>query len=100
MSGFMPNMPMGGSLIKGALLFELIFFTSMISLASAYGIWNFIKWGRITTLVVLFIIFIGSIVDLFLSNSGGILISIINILIALAISGYLIMSTIGQQFSD
>jgi hypothetical protein len=99
MSGFMPNMPMGGSLIKGALLIELIFFTSMLSLASAYGIWNFIKWSRITTLLVLFVIFIGSIVDLFLSNSGGILISIVNIFISLAISLYLIMSKTSQQYS-
>lgn len=100
MSGMMPNMPMGGSTIKAALLLELIFFTSLFAVASAYGIWNFIKWGRITTLAVLFIVFIASIVDLFLSNSGGILISIINILITLGISAYLIMSPIGQRFSD
>lgn len=100
LGGFIPNAPFGGSFIKGAFVVELFFIIGLLSIAAVYGLWNFTQWGRYLTVILSAVFFVLSIINLFITNSGGILFSIFTMLSCAAIIVYLIMSDVSSQFSD
>lgn len=90
----------GLSLFKVALITEVYFFFSLLCVASAYGLWNFIQWGRFLTIIVAAIAFLASLISLFITNTGGIFIAIVTMLASVAIVLYLILSDVGHRFTD
>lgn len=90
----------GLSLFKFALINEIYFFFSLLCIASAYGLWNFTSWGTLLTIIIAAIGFIASLIALFITNTGGILIAIVSMIASIAIVLYLILSGVGHRFSE
>lgn len=96
---FMP-LPFGGSFIKSALVIECFSIISLLSIAAVYGLWNFTQWGRFLTVILCAVFFVGCLINLFITNSGGILLSIFTMIICIAIAVYLIMTDISDRFTN
>lgn len=93
-------MPFGGSFIKTALVIECLSIISLLSIAAVYGLWNFTQWGRFLTVILSAVFFVGCLINLFTTNSGGILLSIFDMIISIAIAVYLIMTDISDRFTN
>ncbi len=85
---------------KAALLVMFIEIISLLCIASVYGLWNFIQWGRFLVVGISAVSFISSLIGLFSSNAGGILIGIFNMIATAIIIWYLIMSDVSKEFID